>query len=50
VLPRAGCIEEVSMKVALEVISLVVIGWVAGAETGSWYGVQPVVQQLAYRQ
>jgi hypothetical protein len=36
------------MKVILEVVSLVVIGWVAGAETGSWCCVQPTVERLPY--
>lgn len=38
------------MKVFLEVVSLLVIGWVAGAETGSWCCVQPTVERLPYEQ
>jgi uncharacterized membrane protein len=38
------------MKVVIEILSLLVIGWVAGAETGSWCCVQPVVQRLPYAQ
>jgi uncharacterized membrane protein len=38
------------MKLVLELLSILVIGWVAGAETGSWCCVQPVVQQLPYEQ
>lgn len=36
------------MKIFLEVLLLLVIGWIAGAETGSWYGVQPIVERLPY--
>ena len=36
------------MNLALEILSLVIVGSVAGAELGSWYCVQPVVSQLAY--
>jgi hypothetical protein len=38
------------MKIFLEVISLLVIGWVAGAETGSWCCIQPPVERLPYEQ
>jgi hypothetical protein len=38
------------MKIFLEVVSLLVIGWVAGAETGSWCCVQPIVERLPYEQ
>jgi hypothetical protein len=38
------------MKILLEVMSVIVIGWVAGAETGSWGCVQPIVKRLPYEQ
>jgi hypothetical protein len=38
------------MKIFLEVVSLLVIGWVAGAELGSWCCVQPTVERLPYEQ
>jgi hypothetical protein len=38
------------MNAALEMLSLVLIGWIAGAETGSWCCVQPVVGHLPYEQ
>lgn len=38
------------MNAALEMLSLVLIGWIAGAETGSWCCVQPVVEHLPYEQ
>ncbi len=38
------------MSVALEICSAVVIGWVAGAETGSWSSVQPLIGRLPYEQ
>ena len=38
------------MRFALEVLSLLVIGWIAGAESGSWCCVQPVVERLPYEQ
>jgi len=36
------------MKILLEVITLVVIAWVAGAETSLWCCTQPPVEQLPY--
>jgi len=42
--------RSVKMKIFLEVVSLLVIGWVAGAETGSWCCVQPTVERLPYEQ
>ena len=38
------------MQTALELTSLLVVGWVAGAELGSWCCVQPVVARLPYEQ
>ena len=38
------------MSVALEVCSILVVGWVAGAESGSWSCVQPLVERLPYEQ
>jgi hypothetical protein len=37
------------MRIALEVILIVLVGWVAGAELGSWCCVQPVVAKLPYK-
>jgi hypothetical protein len=39
-----------TMQAALEAATLVVVGWVTGAEGGSWYCVQPVIPQLPYAQ
>lgn len=36
------------MKTAIELGSLVLVGWIAGAELGSWCCVQPVVARLPY--
>jgi uncharacterized membrane protein len=36
------------MKIALEVTLIVLVGWIAGAELGSWCCVQPVVAKLPY--
>ena len=38
------------MKTAIELLSLLLVGWVAGAELGSWCCVQPVVARLPYEQ
>ena len=38
------------MQTALELTSLLVVGWIAGAELGSWCCVQPVVARLPYEQ
>lgn len=38
------------MKATIEVLSLVLVGWIAGAELGSWCCVQPVVARLPYEQ
>jgi Domain of unknown function (DUF1772) len=38
------------MQAVLEAATLVVVGWVTGAEGGSWYCVQPVIPQLPYAQ
>ena len=35
---------------AIELASLFVIGWIAGAELGSWCCVQPVIARLPYEQ
>ena len=34
----------------LEILALLAIGWVAGAEIGSWFGIQPIVDRLPYEQ
>jgi hypothetical protein len=36
------------MKAVIEILSLLLIGWIAGAELGSWCCVQPVVARLPY--
>jgi uncharacterized membrane protein len=38
------------IKILLEIVALLAIGWVAGAETGSWFGIQPIVGRLPYEQ
>jgi uncharacterized membrane protein len=38
------------MKAAIELASLLLVGWIAGAELGSWCCVQPVVGRLPYEQ
>jgi uncharacterized membrane protein len=38
------------VKMAIELTSLLLVGWIAGAELGSWCCVQPVVARLPYEQ
>jgi ABC-type nickel/cobalt efflux system permease component RcnA len=38
------------MKLILEILALLAIGWVSGAEIGSWFGIQPIVAKLPYDQ
>jgi hypothetical protein len=38
------------LKIILEIVAILAIGWVAGAEIGSWFGIQPVVAKLPYEQ
>jgi uncharacterized membrane protein len=38
------------MNTAIELLSLLLVGWIAGAELGSWCCVQPVVARLPYEQ
>jgi uncharacterized membrane protein len=38
------------LKLILEILALLAVGWVAGAETGSWFGIQPIVAKLPYDQ
>ncbi len=38
------------LKMLLEILTLVSIGWVSGAELGSWFGIQPIVSKLPYEQ
>ncbi len=38
------------LKIILEIVALLAIGWVAGAEMGSWFGIQPIVSRLSYEQ
>lgn len=42
--------QEVDVKTSIELLSLLVVGWIAGAELGSWCCVQPVVARLPYEQ
>lgn len=32
----------------LEILALVSVGWISGAEMGSWYGIQPVINKFSY--
>jgi uncharacterized membrane protein len=41
---------EPMFKIILEIVALLAIGWVAGAEIGSWFGIQPIVGKLPYEQ
>jgi len=34
--------------IILEILALVSVGWVSGAEMGSWYGIQPVIEKFPY--
>jgi hypothetical protein len=34
------------VRAAIEILSLLMVGWIAGAELGSWCCVQPVVARL----
>lgn len=38
------------LKTILEILALLAIGWVSGAEIGSWFGIQPIVEKLPYDQ
>ena len=38
------------MNTVIELTSLLLVGWIAGAELGSWGCVQPVVARLPYEQ
>jgi uncharacterized membrane protein len=38
------------IKLIVEILALLAVGWVSGAETGSWFGIQPVVAKLPYDQ
>ena len=38
------------MKPVLEILAVLAIGWVSGAEIGSWFGIQPIVSKLPYDQ
>ena len=38
------------MKLILEILALLAIGWISGAEIGSWFGTQPIVAKLPYDQ
>jgi hypothetical protein len=38
------------VKTAIELLSLLLVGWIAGAELGSWCCVQPVVARHPYEQ
>ena len=38
------------LKVVLEILSLLAVGTVAGAEIGSWFGIQPIIAKLPYEQ
>ena len=38
------------INIIFEIVALLAIGWVAGAEIGSWFGIQPIVGRLSYEQ
>jgi uncharacterized membrane protein len=38
------------LKTAIELSSLLLVGWIAGAELGSWCCVQPVIARLPHEQ
>lgn len=38
------------LKIIFEMLALLTVGWVAGAEIGSWFGIQPIVGKLPYEQ
>ena len=38
------------LKIISEVLSLLAIGWISGAEIGSWFGIHPVINKLPYEQ
>jgi hypothetical protein len=38
------------VKILVEVLALLSIGWLSGAEIGSWFGIQPIVERLPYPQ
>ena len=38
------------VKLLLEILAVLAIGWVSGAEIGSWFGIQPIVSKLPYDQ
>jgi Domain of unknown function (DUF1772) len=40
--------DAAMMRTVAEIVLLLLVGWVAGAETGSWCCVQPVVARLPY--
>ena len=39
-----------AMKLILEILAVLAIGWVSGAEIGSWFGIQPIIAKLPYEQ
>jgi hypothetical protein len=46
--PRYSAEDVTIMRTVAEIALLLLVGWVAGAETGSWCCVQPVVERLPY--
>src|SRR5215204_2608068 len=42
--------KTIMLKTILEIVTLLAIGWVSGAEIGSWFGIQPIVGRLPYEQ
>ena len=38
------------LKTILEIVALLAVGWISGAEIGSWFGIQPAVGRLPYEQ
>ncbi len=37
-------------NIIIEILALLTIGWVSGAEIGSWFGIQPIIMKLTYQQ
>ena len=43
-------LEKCMFKIILEIIALLAVGWVTGAEIGSWFGIQPIIEKIPYEQ
>jgi hypothetical protein len=38
------------VKLIVEILALLTAGWISGAEIGSWFGIQPLINKLPYQQ